>query len=365
MRVLVVHNPGTPIRDIRNAIVGAGGDCEAEDCVAPRDLAARLGQVPANLVVVHAPDDTLDLAAVREAVNLVGAPRVVIGSGEAAQEAARQIEAELIAESNARSGLESLLQRLMGQGSAPRPRGTVISVYAPLPGSGGTTVAANRAGAFASAYPNEAALVEVAREHGDLALLLNITPSHTTRDACMRWQQLDRTSLGNSFEAHASGAKVLVNGVDQFANEHLSRDAVRRLAVLSRFLNGYTVFALESRLGAEELEIMRLSDRVVIVVRPDVVAVRRARWALDVCDQKGISRDRIQVVVNRWGQPGQLTIQQIEGTLGMKVLEQIPDDPSRMNQATNQGVLLQQYARRATISKRFDSLATKLNGKRS
>ena len=55
MRVLVVHNPGTPIRDIRNAIVGAGGDCEAEDCVAPRDLAARLGQVPANLVVVHAP----------------------------------------------------------------------------------------------------------------------------------------------------------------------------------------------------------------------------------------------------------------------------------------------------------------------
>jgi pilus assembly protein CpaE len=365
MRVLVVHNPGSQIREIRNTIVGAGGECEAGDCVTPADLAARLGQVPANLVVVYADGGQLDLATVREAVNLVGAPRVVVGSGDGAQTAAQQIEGEFIPEQNARSGLELILQRMMGQGSAPRPRGTVISVYAPLPGSGGTTVAANLAGAFAAAHPQEAALVEVAREYGDLALLLNITPAHTTRDACMRWQQLDRTSLGNSFEDHPSGAKVLVNGVEQFANEHLSRDAVRRLAVLSRFLNGYTVFALESRLGDVELEVMRLSDRVVFVVRPDVVAVRRARWALDMCEQKGIARDRIQFVVNRWGQPGQLTMQQIEGTLGVKVMEQIPDDPSRLNQATNQGVLLQQYARRATISKKFDSLATKLNGKRT
>jgi Flp pilus assembly CpaE family ATPase len=56
-------------------------------------------------------------------------------------------------------------------------------------------------------------------------------------------------------------------------------------------------------------------------------------------------------------------MQQIETTLGVKAVEQIPDDPSRLNQATNQGVLLQQYARRASISRRFDSLANKLNGK--
>jgi Flp pilus assembly CpaE family ATPase len=104
---------------------------------------------------------------------------------------------------------------------------------------------------------------------------------------------------------------------------------------------------------------------VVFVIRPDVVAVRRAAWALDVCERNGVSRERIQLVVNRWGQSGQLSMQQIETTLNMKAIEQIPDDPSRLNQATNQGVLLQQYARRASISRKFDSLASKLNGRRS
>jgi pilus assembly protein CpaE len=242
-------------------------------------------------------------------------------------------------------------------------RGTVVAVYAPLPGSGGTTVASNLAGAFAAAHPKETALIEVARDFGDLALLLNVTPAHTARDACQRWESLDRLSLANSFEPHASGACVLVNGVEQFGNEFVSRDSVRRLAVLSRYVYGYTVFALESRLGVEELEVMSLSDRVVFVVRPDVVAVRRARWALDRYEQAGLPRDRVQLVVNRWGQPGQLTMQQIETTVGVKAVEQIPDDPSRLNQATNQGVMLQQYARRASISRRFDSLANKLNGK--
>ncbi len=364
MRVLVVHAPGSPVREIRQAVLGAGGECASEDCVSPQDLAARLAQVPVSLVVVKADTAGMDLPRIREALSLVSAPRVAIGNAAGEEQAiAEQIGAQdFIAESSTRSGLETLIHRLMNQGNAPRPRGTVISVFAPLPGSGGTTVASNLAGAFAAAHPKEAALIEIARDFGDLALLLNVTPDYTARDACMRWQSLDRMSLANGFSQHASGANVLVNGVENFANEFVTRDSVRQLAVLARFLHTYTVFALESHLGEEEVEVMKLSDRVVIVVRPDVVAVRRARWAIESCERQGIAREKMQVVVNRWGQPGQLTMQQIESTIGQKALEQIPDDPSRLNQATNQGVLLQQYARRASISRKFDALATKLNG---
>lgn len=364
MRVLVVHAPNSSNRDIRQAILGAGGECTAEDCVAPRDLAARLAQVPTSLVVIKTEASGFEAEPVREALALVGVPRVAVGAGSQAERAlAQSLEcSEYIEEADLRSQLEGVIHRLMGQGAATRPRGTVITVFAPLAGSGGTTVAGNLAGALAAAHPKETALIELARDFGDLALLLNVTPAHTARDACMRWRALDRMSLATSFEPHASGASVLVNGVDSFANEYLNKDAVRRLAVLSRFVYAYSVFALESRLGEEELEVMRLSDRVVLVIRPDVIAVRRARWALDTCEQAGISRERIQLVVNRWGQAGQLSLQQIETALGMKVVEQIPDDPSRLNQATNQGVLLQQYARRASISRKFDSLAAKLNG---
>jgi pilus assembly protein CpaE len=365
MRVLIVQSPGGANRELRQAVSGAGGECTAEDCVAPADFAARLAQVPVGLVVVKTDARGFDVEPVQEALSLVAVPRVAVGGGTEAERAiAEQLGAsEFIELQDARGGLERVMQELQTNDTT-KGRGIVVAVYAPVPGSGATTIASNLAGAFAAAHPKEAALVEVARDFGDLALLLNLSPAHTTRDACQRWQSLDRVSLEGSFEEHASGAAVLANGVDQFHNEFLNRDSVRKLAVLTRFIYGYTVFALESRLEEEELEVMRLSDRVLFVIRPDVVAVRRARWALEKCTQEGgLNREAIQLVVNRWGQGGQLTLQQIEQTLGIKAIEQIPDDPGRLNQATNQGVLLQQYARRAAICRRFDSLATKLNGK--
>ncbi len=365
MRAILAHAPGVDVRLARQAVLGAGVECAADDCVAWADLPVRLARGGAQVVIVcienHA---TLDWDGLREAIALAEGPVVALGpTGQAELVArARQIGiTQYLDEPSLRNGLDRLVESLSQSGSLPRQRGKVISVFAPAPGSGGSTVAANLAGALAGKNARRVGLVELARDPGDLALLLNVTPQHTAGAVCQRWQVLDSMSLGNSFLDHPGGLRALVNGPDQ-GNAFLVSDAVRRIAVLSRMLFGATVLALDSRLGAEEAEAMRLSDAVVLVVRADVPGVRRVQAALQGAIAQGVPAERFRMVVNRWGQSGQLGLKQIESTLGLAAVEQIPDDPGRCNRAANHGSLLCEMWPRAPICRRFARLAELVEG---
>jgi pilus assembly protein CpaE len=257
--------------------------------------------------------------------------------------------------------VQLVLQRLCQTGALKQDHGTLIAVLAPTAGSGGTTVASNLAGSLAKNKLWSVGLVDLSHWPGDLALLLNLEPRHTIQDVCQSWQKLDVVGLKSSLVSHATGVNLLSNGLSQTRNESLCPLAIRRILVLSRVTFDFTVLALDHRIGPEELEAMRLSDTVVLVVRPDVPAVRRAKWAKDKAVEGGVSPERLRLVINRWGQRGQLRLDHIETSLKMKAIQLIPDDPARVNTAINEGKLLQELAARATITRRFAALATALN----
>jgi Flp pilus assembly CpaE family ATPase len=166
-------------------------------------------------------------------------------------------------------------------------------------------------------------------------------------------------SLRNSFVEHSSGLRVLANRSIGEGNAELNSDAARKLAILSRIMHTFTVVALDSYPSEEALEVMNLSDCIVFVVRADVPAMRRAQWACERAEEAGIPRSRMRLVVNRWGQRGQLSKEQIETSLGLSIVELILDDPALVNRAANEGKLLSELGR-AKITRGIDSLAKKL-----
>ena len=366
MRAVVAHGLDSDIQQLRQTLLGAGLECASSDCVVWSELAVRLAQSDAEVVIIHARQGPgLDWDSLREATSLVTAPMVAVGTKTAAPLAAQARHAGAVAfldEENLRDELDALLNLLASTGGLSRKRGKMISVLAPSAGSGGSTVAVNLAGALAKKHPREVALVELSRETGDVALLLNATPKATIRQVCQRWQTLDTMSLGNAFLEHDSGLRLLVHAAEPSANEFLNVDAVRRICVLTRVLFPFTVVSLDSHVDNEQLETMRLSDTVLLVVRADVPAVRRARWAVDAAVAHGVPRECFRLVINRWGQGGQLRIDQVESGLELSSPQLIPDDPARVNNAANQGVLLQELSGGAKISRRIAQLADSVNG---
>jgi pilus assembly protein CpaE len=367
MRVVVGHRPSADSVETRQVMLGSGLDCGPEDCVPWEQLSVRLGRGDADLVVVEV-EAAAEPAwqALQDAGQLTAAPLMVIGPpgiADVANRARRLGAISYIDRSQIRASLDSAVEQWLARGPTRGRRGKVIAVFAPTPGSGGTTVAANLAGALIQKRAGDVALVELEAEFGDLALLLNVEPRHTAEEICRRWASLDKTCLRGSLTDHASGLKVLVNAPDHSGNRHLDADAARRIAILARMSMGYTVLALDSRLSQVEVEAMRLSDAVVFVVRPDVPAVKRAQHAWRYLVEAGILRERLCLVVNRYGQSGQLALNQIEAALGCRAGQLIPDDPRSVNRAANYGQLLHEQSKLKKISRRFAALAQTLNGK--
>ena len=74
-------------------------------------------------------------------------------------------------------------------------------------------------------------------------------------------------------------------------------------------------------LGEEQYEALRLSDQIIAVVRLDVPGLRQTRRLLSALHEQGIPGDRVRLVANRYGQPGQVPWKQAEETLGAPFLE--------------------------------------------
>ena len=363
MRVIFAHSPESNSRELRQILMGSGLECGSNDCVPWSALPDRLGGGDADLVLVGVNQrDAQSWEAIRGARALTSAPIMAIGSRQDDRTFNRLREfgiSEVLDEENLREALDDALERSLLCGVLAGKRGKVISVFAPTPGSGGTTVACNLAGELATQRGGGVALIELAEESSDMAVVLDLHADYFSGDVCRRWRTLDTTTLKSSFSEYATGLDVLANDPD-CDNDYLDRRSARRTAILTRVCRKVSVLALEGRMTESVLETMRLSDVIALVVRPDVLAVRRAFRAINWAVEAGLAKERFQLVVNRYGQRAQLPLRQVESVLGMRALGLIPNDPRAVNRAMHRGGLVVNGWRWKKINRSFRYVANQL-----
>jgi pilus assembly protein CpaE len=133
---------------------------------------------------------------------------------------------------------------------------------------------------------------------------------------------------------------------------------------MARGLFPYVVVDLDRTYTEEQVEILLQSDTIIIILRLDFTSLRNVRQALEHLERLGVKRDRVKLVVNRFGQPKEMRMAQAEEALGMKIFGYIPDDPKTINRANNNGVPVVIDASTTPVARRLIDLAQSLNGKK-
>jgi pilus assembly protein CpaE len=367
MRVFIASNNEGIATKLREVLGNYGHECQVF-ALNPLDVAAnRLAQTHADmLVVVLSPNPEPALALLREqrnpsiqrvlAVGPVSEPKLRLG---ALREGADQYldEAELKPE------LEAILRRVSIQAAAPAQgeNGKVISVLAPSGGSGSSTLAVNLATALAREHKN-CILFDLNLGAGDLASLLDLKPTHTLADLCRNATRMDRAIFERSLVRHPCGVALLAPARSFADIGQVTTQGVRDALTLARGLFPYVIVDLDDSFHSEQTQTLRQSDIILLVLRLDFTSLRNTRRTLDHLDQMHISRGRVQLVVNRYGQPQELPAAKAEEALGMKIAHYVPDDPKTINRANNNGIPAVLEAPTAKVSKSVIQLAVSVNG---
>ena len=240
-------------------------------------------------------------------------------------------------EADLEAQLDSVLLRLQIKEEAARqPAGQLIGMLGASGGSGSSTLAVNLASVFAR-HLGRCALIDLKPGVGDLAALLDVKPTHNLADLCLNVGRMDRAMLESALVPHASGVHLLAPPLMYEDVRLVTPQGVHKTLHLSRDSFRFTVVDLEDCFHEEQLVVLRQADYILLVLRLDFTSLRSAKRILANLEQAGISKVRVRLIINRYGQAKELPLSEAEEALGQKISFLVPDDPKNINAANNAG----------------------------
>lgn len=225
----------------------------------------------------------------------------------------------------------------------PPPPGRVISVFSCKGGSGATTIALNLAGALMSAKsegPASVVVVDVDTETGDVLTFLDQGSKYTFEDVLGNMQRLDPELLHQSLARHPSGLSVLSQADRVGEAAELTSEG---LGQVIQFLRGQFDFVvLDGLRGFRELPLVALdrADVVLCTMTQDVPGLKNASHCFNLFKQLGYPDEKLQLVINRYRNAGDLTEAAVSDILRRSVAGTVANDYPNVIKAVNNGVLL-------------------------
>jgi pilus assembly protein CpaE len=364
MRAFIASDDERVSYKVREILLRSGHDCPPAHVMPLEQITNRLAAVPANLkpevvLVGLSPDPDRGLDVLPVVRRATAAPVLAVGptgSGKPIISALQKGAAGYIDETELEAELVAALNRLKQETAAPARAGHLTAVISPSGGCGGSTIAANLATMLATNYQS-CALFDLKLGGGDLAALLDLQPTYTIADLCRKLDHIDRTSFEQSLVRHSSGVHLLAPPNTFLDIAFVTAEGVANAIVTAKSMYPFVVADLDDAFHREQAETLRAADQVLLVIRLDFSTLRNARRTLDALTQVCASRDRIQVVVNRYGLPKEVPPSKAEEALGVKIKYYIPDDARTINLANNNGVPVVLDAPTSKVARAIQQLA--------
>jgi pilus assembly protein CpaE len=248
--------------------------------------------------------------------------------------------------------------------AAPEPHvnGTLVVIFSPKGGSGCTTVTVNLAIALRDFTKRKVVVVDGCLQFGDVAVLLNLHDQRNIGELARHAEELDLAFVQEMTVSHASGVRTLLAPPRPEAAELVTAEAMR--SILKALKGGYDFVVLDAGHALNELVLAALdeADQLVLLVTPEIAAVKSARLVLDVLDALNYPEEKRLLVVSQAGRRCGLKVEDIERSLRARVQVRIPWDEAGPLLAANQGRPLYEADPEAPMARSFLELAKAITG---
>jgi pilus assembly protein CpaE len=247
----------------------------------------------------------------------------------------------------------------MNTASGSRRRGRLMTVYPAKGGVGASSVATNLALSLTSDPTIRVCLVDFNLQVGDLALMLDLHPEHSFARA-VEDGTLDEGKLETILTRHRSGLRLLTVSDRPEESDMILRNHVPELFGLLNTMFDVVVADVGRNIDERTIELLDLSDDVLVVSALDVPTIRNTRRYLDLLERLEIPRDRVRLVVNRFEEKSRVGLRDLENTVGMEAHWCLPNDYRPMSAAIDSGNPVVLDSPRSRLSRSYRELGEAL-----
>ena len=258
--------------------------------------------------------------------------------------------------------LDQALARVL-RSTDSQSSGKSIAVYSAKGGLGATTVAVNLAFAVARLDARQrVALVDSVVHGGDVRVFLDVKPNHTIKDVAEDVLTQDGKSVDTLLHAYPGGVWVCTDPNLPDEGELLDRSSTEEVMRHITNLFAYTIVDCEHNMTDRALAILDSADRIVVLTHLTVPAVRSLQRTLDLFSRLKYPEDKVELVVNRQGAKGDITLGDFQKVIQRDILAALPNDYQATVTAAAHGLPVHQVAPKSKFAKALDTLAAQLTG---
>jgi pilus assembly protein CpaE len=234
-----------------------------------------------------------------------------------------------------------------------------IAIFSTKGGSGKSFVAINLAVDLAKLYEKRVILFDVDYQFGDIAVMLNLYPKHTTYDIISVINQLDSEMLNSFLTTHESGVKVLPAPIDPSQEEVITTEATMKILDIFSDISDYVIIDTPASFSDNTLSLLEKIDYLFIIATKDVPSIKNLKISLQILKQLKFPGEKIFVVLNRADTKVDISIDEIEKTILHRKIDVLIPSDRIVPLSINQGIPVVMKAPRSKVTKSIHRL-TKL-----
>lgn len=245
------------------------------------------------------------------------------------------------------------------------PLAPFVAVLKSIGGSGATTIATHLASDLAEAYGEDkrACIIDLDLQSGDASSFIGANPRLTLADLMDADGRLDGELLRSvTSSSQAPNVDVIAAPQDIMPIEALEFDTLMHVVKIARHQYDLVVVDLPASFTNWSLSTVFAADQTLLIGNLTIPSLRHAKRQLDFLVSMGLSREAIQVVLNRVEKKLFKTISasDAEDALKHPILATIHEEGALPRTAQDQGVLINTIQKRSKFMKDINELADRL-----
>ncbi len=212
------------------------------------------------------------------------------------------------------------------------------TVFSPKGGAGTSTIAVNLAIALHEMLGEEVLLVDGKHLFGHLSLYLNLRTGNSVTDLIAHAGSLDERLIKQVVVEHTSGVNVLPSPNSISEAQGIRPESL--FTVLQALQGTFENILVDggSNLNENTVTYMDSSDKILLVLNPDLASMRDARQFLEVATTLSYPKNKILLILNQAGRKADIKSAEIEDILKVSIFGTIPADENTPLTCLNEGV---------------------------
>ena len=258
--------------------------------------------------------------------------------------------------------LQTSIKKVFEPILAEETESKVITIFSGKGGCGKTTIASNLALELAKQTNKKTALIDLNFCLGETASFLDTKSSFNLSKLLGNVDRMTPEFLSETLEKHKDTNLYILS--ESPTGDTLSSATFNKIAKLLNLLKEcFSYIVIDTPCTADEkiFKTLQLADFVLYISAVNMNSIKNTKQCLTMLKDKGVTGEKIKIILNRYIENDELTTEEIEKELGCNIYKKIPNNYYTVMSAINKGIAVSEENINSNVAESFRELAVMLS----